>query len=106
MDENLYFDTRNKKGQKYSNFLRYKKEKSIKYLIDFKKIISKEKKNIYNDKRIELLQNCSWYRCRHHHHCDMCHQTKKKVNKIGIPKTIFRIKEYKNVNFDFVVNKK
>ena len=44
------------------------------------------------DERIESLRNCSWYRCRHHHHCDMCHPTKKKVNKIGIPKTIFRIK--------------
>ena len=37
MDEELYFDTRNKKGQKYGNFLRYKKEKSIKTLIKLKK---------------------------------------------------------------------
>ena len=30
MDGELYFDTRNKKGQKYANFLKYKKEKSNK----------------------------------------------------------------------------
>ena len=109
MDEELYFDTRNKKGQKYANFLKYKKEKSIKNFIKLTRKISKEKKvdnknaDILWDERYEQLTRCSWYRCRHHHHCHKCHPYKPKVNKIGKPKTIFRKKEYKTDNFDIIV---
>ena len=109
MDENLYLDTRNKKGQKFGNYLKYKKEKSTKYEKIINKIISDEKKEgLYEDpledERLSHLRNCSWYRCRHHHHCYMCHPKKPKVNKLDKPKTVFRIKEYKNMNFDFIVN--
>lgn len=112
MDDYLYFDTRNIKGQKYINFFRYKKEKSHKFSIILKKEISEEKK-IKNDKddqlnyskdKLEQLTRCSWYRFNHHHHCEMCHPKKRKVNKIGKEKTIFRKKEYKNMNFDFSLN--
>ena len=113
MDEELYFDTRNKKGQKFGNFLRYKKEKSNKSRILLKRKIPKEKKtnkedtqlDYLLDERWDQLKKCSWYRIRHHHHCHLCHPRKEKVNKIGKPKTIFRKKEYKNINFDIVVNK-
>ena len=109
MDEELYFDTRNKKGQKYGNFLRYKKEKSIKTLIKLKKKIHKEYNNNqvetpFLDERYNQLSTYSWYRCRHHHHCHKCHPYKAKVSKMGKPKTIFRKREYKNDDFDIIVN--
>ena len=112
MDNDLYFDTRNKKGQKYSNIIRYKKDKSIKFITNINRKISKEKKTSNNKVIIDILENkknqlfrCSWYRVRHSHHCDMCHPQKRKVNKPGKPNTIYRNKEYKNMNFDFVIKK-
>ena len=109
MDDELYFDTRNKKGQKYANFLKYKKEKSIKNFIKIKRKISKErkvenKKGDFWDERYAQLTRCSWYRIRHHHHCHLCHPYKPKVNKMGKPGTVSRKKEYKNDNFHIIVN--
>ena len=99
MDNNLYFDTRNKKGRKCI----YKKDISVKNEKILIKKLSNEK-NIYNNEKFDQLRHCSWYRIRHHHHCHLCHPRKEKVNKEGKPKTVFRKKDYKNVNFDFSVN--
>ena len=110
MNEELYFDTRNKKGQKYANFLKYKKEKSLKIHIKLERKASKERKinknneTLIYDEIIDRLFRYSWYRVRHHHHCQMCHPYKSKVNKMGKPNTIFRKREYKNDNFDIIVN--
>ena len=52
MDEFLYFDTRNKKGQKYGNFLRYKKEKSVKSYILLKKNIAKERADLFMNEKL------------------------------------------------------
>ena len=105
MDEFLYFDTRNKKGQKYGNFLRYKKEKSVKSYILLKRQIAKERADLFMYEKLDQLMRSSWYRIIHSHHCEKCHPRKKKVNKMGKEKTIFRKKEYKNFDFDFSVNK-
>ena len=53
MDEELYFDARNKKGQKYSNFLKYKKEISFKNFIKLNRKISKERK--VNNNNADIL---------------------------------------------------
>ena len=110
MDE-LYFDTRNKKGQKYGNPYRYKKDKSIKLFKKLNRQISKERKTkndkdniLYLDKQKENLTSSSWYRCvHHHHHCEMCHPYKVKKNKEGKAGTFMRIKEYKKMDFDLRV---
>ena len=101
MDNDLYFDTRNKKGQK----CKYNKDLSVKSRKMLEKKLTKEKSDalfIWSDEWDQLLR-CSWYRIRHHHHCHMCHPRKEKVNKSGKPKTIFRKKEYKNEDFDISV---
>ena len=123
MNDNLIFDTRNRKGKKYYNCAKGKKGKSMKAYIKYKIISEKyileemKKGTTYS----EALQNLPleitrfdprqepWYRIRHHRHCHLCNPKYEKTNNVKRNKNrnsigYYRKKHFTERDFDYIVN--
>ena len=119
MDE-LYHDTRNRKGQKYSNCVNGKKGKSLKSDIMYKKSTAQYIRKAKGGFLTHIItippelqksnpEGNSWFRIRHHRHCFKCNPKYSKDNNIKRQKdknihAKIRKKHFNEKDFDFPIN--
>ena len=119
MDE-LYHDTRNKKGQKYSNCVKGKKGKSLKSEMMYKKLTQKYIRKAKGGFLTHIItippelekhdpKGQPWYKIRHHGHCFKCNPKYSKENNIKRQKdrnikVKIRKKHFNENDFDFTIH--